>query len=301
MTNGISATVAELIALAQYAKRVRYQPEGFARRVGNHLSILRGRGMDFSELRGYQAGDEIRHMEWRVTARTGKPHVKLYQEERERALVLFVDFNPSMVFGTRVAFKSVVAARLAALIAWTAMKQGDRVGGLLADAVTHHEFMPKAREAAVLPFLSRLSAYTEKPMSDLSARPLSEALLRLYRVVRPGSTIVLISDFYDLDAAADEHISRLMQHNNVLLYHIVDPLELAAPKPAAYAMTDGRRDMMIDTRRESVRHAYEAYCQTRLERVQAWCHRFQIQCVQVTALDDLPMLVWRSFPRRHHG
>src|SRR5689334_3334240 len=99
MTDGVSCDVSELIDLRRYARSLRYQPEGRALKSGNHLSKLRGRGMDFSEVRNYQAGDEIRHMEWRVTARTGRPHVKIYQEERERAVVLLTDFNPSMLFG----------------------------------------------------------------------------------------------------------------------------------------------------------------------------------------------------------
>ena len=113
MVDGVVAKLDELIGLRRYAQSVQYQPEGRALRSGNHISKLRGRGMDFSEVRNYQAGDEIRHMEWRVTARTGRPHVKIYQEERERPVVILADFNPSMIFGTRIAFKSVVAARLA--------------------------------------------------------------------------------------------------------------------------------------------------------------------------------------------
>lgn len=130
MADGVIAELNELIDLRRYAQSIRYQPEGRAIRAGNHLSKLRGRGMDFAEVRNYQAGDEIRHMEWRVTARTGRPHVKIYQEERERPVVILADFNPSMIFGTRVAFKSVVAARLAAMLVWTVIKQGDRVGGV---------------------------------------------------------------------------------------------------------------------------------------------------------------------------
>ena len=137
MTYGVTAELNELIALQRYAQIGHYRPKGRSLRAGQHLSKLRGRGMDFAEVRHYQAGDEIRHMEWRVTARTGRPHVKLYQEERERPVIILADFSPSMYFGTRLAFKSVVAARLAALLAWTVVKQGDRVGGLLFSAFKH--------------------------------------------------------------------------------------------------------------------------------------------------------------------
>lgn len=130
MANGVIAELNELIDLRRYVQSIYYRPQGKAIRSGSHLSKLRGRGMDFAEVRNYQAGDEIRHMEWRVTARTGRPHVKIYQEERERPVVILTDFNPSMIFGTRIAFKSVIAARLTALLAWTVIKEGDRVGGV---------------------------------------------------------------------------------------------------------------------------------------------------------------------------
>lgn len=162
MVDGVIAELNELINLRRYAQYARYQPEGLAIRSGNHISKVRGRGMDFSEVRHYQAGDEIRHMEWRVTARTGRPHVKIYQEERERPVVILTDFNPSMIFGTRIAFKSVVAARLAALLAWTVIKQGDRVGGVFFSATQHSEFTPKARDLSMLPMLAALSRYTNQ-------------------------------------------------------------------------------------------------------------------------------------------
>ena len=145
MVDGVTATLKELIDLQRYAQTGPYHPVARALRAGSNVSRLRGRGMDFAEVRNYQAGDEIRHMEWRVTARTGKPHVKLYEEERERPVIILTDFNPSMYFGTRLAFKSVIAARLAAILAWTVVKQGDRVGGFLLSAHHHHRMMRRAR------------------------------------------------------------------------------------------------------------------------------------------------------------
>ena len=242
MTDGLSVELNELIALKRFAQRVNYKPRSSALCSGNHLSKLRGRGMDFAEVRNYQAGDEIRHMEWRVTARTGRPHVKVYQEERERPVVILVDFNPSMYFGTRLAFKSVVAARLAAMIAWTAVKQGDRVGGIIFSAKDHDEFTPRSRDISVLPFLASLSEYTQADtrINSLKPRQLSEVLIRLRRVTRPGSIVVMISDFYNMDADSEQHLGRLRSNSDVLAYHVCDPLELRPPKQH-YAITNGSR------------------------------------------------------------
>lgn len=299
MTEGVSVELNELIALKRYAQKVNYKPEGSAVRAGNHLSKLRGRGMDFAEVRNYQAGDEIRHMEWRVTARTGRPHVKLYQEERERPVVIVVDFNPSMYFGTRLAFKSVTAARLAAMIAWTAIKQGDRVGGLFFSAKEHNEFTPRSRETSILPLLASLSQYThaEQLINNTKPRLLSDALVRLRRVTRPGSILVLISDFYNMDAESEKHLSRLRSNNDVLAYHICDPLELTPPKPQHYAITNGEQELLLDTTIDEVTRAYQAYCEQRIANLQAQLKRLQIQYVSVTAEAELPRLVRQTFPR----
>ncbi|MGL6029783.1 MAG: DUF58 domain-containing protein [Legionella sp.] len=303
MTYGIVAELNELIDLRRYAQSLQYKPQGRALRGGGHVSAFRGRGMDFCEVRHYQAGDEIRHMEWRVTARTGRPHVKLYQEERERPVVILADFNPSMRFGTRIAFKSVVAARLAALLAWTVVKQGDRVGGVFFSASEHSEFTPRGRDAAVLPLLASLSHYTKahKTAADTPARSLSDALMRLHRVVRPGSIIVLISDFYALNEESHKHLNRLREHNDILAYHICDPIELAPPKPQQYAITNGQQQMILDTGAGAVRSAYALYCQERIAQLTALCTRQHIQYMQVTAATDLPSLVRQTFPRRTHG
>lgn len=304
MTNGVIAELPELIALQRYAQKVGYHPEGRALRSGNHTSKLRGRGMDFSEVRNYQAGDEIRHMEWRITARTGRPHIKLYQEERERPVVILVDFSPSMYFGTRLAFKSVIAAQLAAMLAWTVAKQGDRVGGFLFSAITHNDFTPRSREAGVLPFLAALSQYTHNmPTSSVASenRPLSYALQRVRRVAKPGTVLVLISDFYNLDKESEQHLSRLRSHNDVLAYHLCDPLEIAPPKPQQYAITNGHEEILLDTTIKAVNRGYANYCEQRINALHALLTRLQIQYTQVTAETDLPLLVRQTFPRREHG
>lgn len=303
MTYGVVAELNELIGLRRYAQVVPYQPENRALRAGVHLSKLRGRGMDFSEVRNYQAGDEIRHMEWRVTARTGRPHVKIYQEERERPVVILADFNPSMLFGTKIAFKSVVAARLASILAWTVIRQGDRVGGLFFSATQHSEFNPRGRDSGVLPLLASLSQYTDQTVAQREEKPrmLSDALVRLRRVVRPGSILVLISDFYSMDSDCEQHLNRLRGHNDVLAYHICDRVELAPPKPQQYAISNGQQEIILDTSLKKVNTAYEHYCQQRIEQLKGKFKGLQIQYVQATADNDLAQLVRQTFPRRSRG
>lgn len=300
MSRGVTAELSELIALQRFSQINYYRSQKQTAAPGHHLSKFRGRGMSFAEVRNYQAGDEIRHMEWRVTARTGRPHIKLYQEERERPVMVLTDFNASMYFGTRHAFKSVVAAHLSAHIAWTAVKQGDRVGGLLFAADSHREFTPRARDVGILPFLSGLSQYTHafpKQYPSVS-QSLSQALMRLRYVAKPGSILVVVSDFYNLDEESEKHLSRLRNHNEILAYHICDPLELAPPKPQHYAITDGEHIRLLNTRLAHISKVYQSYTEQKLTHLKATLTRLNIDYVQVTAASDLPSLVRQTFPRR---
>jgi len=292
----------ELIALRRYASEYQYKPRSEAQRSGSWLSPTRGRGMDFAEVRNYQAGDEIRHMEWRVTARTGRPHVKLYQEERERPVILLSDFNPSMYFGTRLALKSQTAARLAALIAWTAAKEGDRVGGIIFSDARHDEYLPRGRERGVLPYLSGLAQYSEKIPEDFhQSQPLSAILMRSRRVIRPGSTIAIISDGYYCDEDSERHLRRLCQHNLVILYQVCDPIELQPPPPGSYVMSNGKEEVVVDNRHRSVQDLWQDSCVQRQQQLAHLCKRLMIQHSIVQTGDDLAKTVWQSFPRRRHG
>jgi uncharacterized protein (DUF58 family) len=303
MNDGLVAELTELLALKRFARKMSYSCVGKSALSGNHLAPRRGRGMEFSEVRHYQAGDEIRHMEWRVTARTGRPHIKVYQEERERPVVLLTDFSPSMYFGTKKAFKSVIAARLSALLAWTAIKQGDKVGALFFSAATHNEFIPRARDAGVLPLMASLSNYTKAHVQNhtKSAVSLSEELLRLRRVTKPGTMLVLISDFYNLDADCEQHLSRLRSQNDIIAYHICDALELSPPQSAVYAMTNGQHAFLLDTSDKAVWNSYQSWWEQQHLTRQLLFKRLQIPYHQVTSENDLSQLVQRTFLRRSHA
>jgi uncharacterized protein (DUF58 family) len=223
--------------------------------AGPHHSRFRGRGMDYQESRHYQPGDDIRHMDWRVTARAGRPHTKVYQAERERPVVVLADFGPTMFFGTRGTFKSVAGARAAALIAWAAVAGGDRIGALIFNG-DHRELAPSGGRRGVLRLIRALveagdPEYGAKGVPEPGA--LSAALVRLRRVARPGSLVLVLSDFYAADGETARHLSQLRQHNDLIACQIVDPLELSPPLPGLYGISDGHRDAVLDTRDEASR------------------------------------------------
>jgi hypothetical protein len=183
------------------------------------------------------------------------------------------------------------------------VKQGDRVGGLFFSANQHSEFNPRGRDSGVLPLLASLSQYTHQNDAEREAAPrkLSDALVRLRRVVRPGSILVLISDFYSMDIDCEQHLNRIRGHNDILAYHICDRVELTPPKPQQYAITNGREEIILDTSIDTVSKAYEHYCEQRIDQLNGQFKRLQIQYVQVSADNDLPQLVRQTFPRRSRG
>ena len=261
------ASLDELIALRQQARKLNLarKQAALTQLAGGHASRFRGRGMDYRESRIYQPGDDIRNMDWRVTARTGRAHTKLYQEERERPVVLCVDLNPGMFFASRGALKSVVAARAASLIAWAAAARGDRIGALLFNG-DHHELPPRGGKHGVLRLIRQLVAQSD-PLKNLQRPPhpqgFNAALARLRRVSRPGSLIFLLSDFYGINHGIDEetgqHLMRLRRHNDVIAIQLLDALELAPPPPARYGISDGQHKGVFDTRSATARKAYSDF------------------------------------------
>lgn len=223
-----------------------------ARQGGDYLSPFKGRGMEFSESRPYQPGDDVRNIDWRVTARTGRAHTKMFREERERPVFLFVDFRRSMFFATRGRYKAVAAAHMASLIGWGAAHKGDRIGGVIFSDQEHHELKPQRGRSAVLRFIRQMA--THPAWGPRAARAAGadadaglRALMRLRRVVRPGSLVFLLSDFRWLDERARLQVARLAQHNETVLVFMFDPLEQALPPPGRYRVSDGVAELLLDT------------------------------------------------------
>jgi len=256
---GVDFSIDDLIGLRFLSRRIELGGKSITRSstAGGYYSRFRGRGMDFDETRRYSAGDDIRTMDWRVTARTGQPHTKMFREERERPVLVVVDFNPSMYFGSRVAFKSVIAAECAALICWSAIANADRVGALVYSARSHREVRPAAGKRGVLHVLKTLvDEHKVGSAANGNSVALSQSLLNLRHVVRPGSLIFIFSDFYNLGIDTEQHLSRLRQHNDIVMCSIYDPLEATPPPPGRYAVTNGRQRMMLDTLNKRVKQHY---------------------------------------------
>ncbi|MCX7089442.1 MAG: DUF58 domain-containing protein [Methylococcales bacterium] len=250
----VTVTLSTLINLAKAAAGLKLQHTAIkSMQSGGYVSRFKGRGMEFDEVRLYQPGDDIRRIDWKVTARSGAPHTKTFREERERPIFIAVDNRPTMQFATRGVFKSVQAAKLAALIAWAAEKQGDRIGGQLFSLHQCQELKPQNGKQAVLRFLNLLASNTSASNSSVAAATQSEPALsldqilaRLIQHTRPGNRIYIISDFRGMNSKAEQHLMRLARHCEVVLIMVYDPLESSLPTKGRYRFTDGERDRVVD-------------------------------------------------------
>lgn len=276
-TRGVQASLSELISLRASSRNLslikKKKPKTHT--VGSHLSMSKGRGMDFEEVRVYHPGDDVRNMDWRVTARTNVPHVKVFREERERPVFLVVDFTESMFFGTRNAFKSVVAARVAAMLAWSTVASGDRVGAILFSDTEMVEIKPGSRDRAALRILKKLSDFSQFPHHNGqhparsrhpeqprhpeldSGSSIKKALTKLHRLAPSGSLIFLLSDFDTFDEQALQQYKRLARYNQIVSGLIYDPLESEPPKPGLYQFSNGVENILLNTSSKSLCKQYK--------------------------------------------
>ncbi len=276
-------------------------------RAGQKLSKIKGRGVDFAEVRPYQPGDDVRTIDWRVTARKNKPHTKVFREERERPTLITVDQSQNMFFGSKVRLKSVTAAEVAARIAWQNLAAGDRVGGIVIgnqDQVLHK---PYRTTKSVARFLNDIVKYNHALNSDAGDAGKAEktrkstdllgnfreGLLRIRRLSSTNYRIFVISDFAYPIAFWKEHLHQLARHNQVVLVHIYDPIEAELPPADHYAVTDGASRLQFYTGDNRLRDKYRARHAAHIKHLQSLCSHDAMSFISIrTNTYPLDHLSW---------
>jgi uncharacterized protein (DUF58 family) len=296
---GAYAELTDLIALRFPARQLRLsrRNKALSALTGPNKSNFRGRGIDFEEVRGYQPGDDIRTIDWRVTARTGDAHTKLFREERERPVLVVVDQRNSMFFGSSHCFKSVLAAQLASLVAWSALDGGDRVGGLVFNGREHREIRPRRSRRTVLALLSQIADYNRAlPLAaDPAETDFAAMLANLRRIARPGSSLFLVSDFRDAAGEhAREHLFQLAQHAEITAIACADPMEEELPRAGRYAVTDGNQRSELHTADRRLRQAYHQRSEQRREQLSKDLVRLGIPLLQAST-DRAPFPLLQQF------
>ena len=240
---------------------------------GMNRSKFKGRGMDFSEVRNYQPGDDARHIDWRVTAKTQKPHTKIFSEEKEKPIHIITDIRPNMFFG-RDTLKSVSACYIAATLAWACIKNDDRAGGIIFGPNDHKEIKPKKSSRSVLQIINALQtfsetlakAYTEGNLTD-DTYSLTKMLSEARRIISPGCSIFIISDFMDLNDQCDQYLFELAKIGSINFCHIFDSFEQKLPKDRSLRVGNSDRQINLDTRDRLMRAKHEQLFKYRLDKL----------------------------------
>ncbi|KFA98000.1 DUF58 domain-containing protein [Vibrio sp. ER1A] len=221
-----------------------------SRLVGGHLSGFRGRGLEFEEFRHYQAGDDVRNIDWLVTAKTNQPHVREYRQEKDRTVLLCVDQRSNMYFSTVEIMKSVVAAQVTAALSWQVLQQSDRVGALVFGTQGLSWFKPRRAHSELLRLFRLLETENKelvKRNSETERVTFNGVVQRLLRQKLKGAVIVVISDFSDFDSETRFMIRRLQAHNDLVCVSIQDPMEQELLIQEAICFSDGELQVAVDS------------------------------------------------------
>jgi uncharacterized protein (DUF58 family) len=289
---GVYVALDELVRLRARATGFSFLPRQPICSIlsGKHASRLRGRGLNFEEIRHYHTGDDIRTMDWRVTARTREPHVRVYTEERDRPVLLIVDQRQSMFFGSRRAMKSVVAAELAALAAWRVVAQGDRIGAIVFDDDEIVEFKPHRSDERVRQVLASV-ANKNRALSATSARApnaamYNRAIERAVQIANHDFLVIVVSDGYGANAESMRPFTLLSAHNDVLAAFIYDPLEAELPDAGRIVLGEGNVQLEVNTSDAEVRRQFAATFAERARHIEAMSRLRQIPVLEISAAED---------------
>ncbi len=246
----LELSLGDLVKLQGEARRIRLPSvRGRARRdPGQRPSPFHGRGLSFTEHRVYQPGDDVRHIDWRVTARHNEPHTKCFEEERERPLLLVMDLTPSLIFSSGSAVKSHRALEAAAILMWLGLSQGDRVGAIMASPSGIESFRPARRRQRGLQILHGLVHHHNGLLnhrgSDSSR--LDETLTEAVRILKQGGRVVLIGDFLHTGGNTATLVRALSSHNSVMALRVCDPLDLTPPPPGRYGLMSDQGPLWVN-------------------------------------------------------
>ncbi|WP_079202237.1 DUF58 domain-containing protein [Pseudomonas sp. CC6-YY-74] len=287
---GVRVNLAELIEMRHRVREVQLfsTPAKRSPLIGLHHSKLRGRGVDFDQVRVYQAGDDVRTIDWRVTARTQEPHTKLFHEERERPTYILVEQSQRLFFGSGLMFKSVLAAQAASLIGWAALGHNDRIGGLVFGE-EQHEIKPRRSKQSLLQLLNRLARANQALSSDAqtSRDSFGLALRRAREVLRPGSLAVIICDERTLGDSSEQQLNLLARHTDLLLLPISDPLDHALPAAGLLRFAERGAQLELDTHDASLRQAYRAQGEARQARWQRLAQKLGVPLLALSTQREM--------------
>jgi len=308
-SSAIYVDLNELRRLKYLAKGFSFSPNQPANSAlsGKNASKLRGRGLNFEELRHYRPGDDIRSMDWKVTQRTGKPHIKVFTEERERNVYLAVDQRMTMFFGSTDKMKSVIAAELAALIAWQISDSGDRIGAVVYNDQETKVIPAKRGRQHVVHLLSEvlkknheLSLDSSSNQQNDDSESYNKMLATLNKVSSHNGLIILIGDGHGFNDNSTDYIKQLRQHNEVIACHIADPLELKLPEMSQMVVSDGKQQIQFSSDKKQFQQNYQAEITRQLESYVSAAKKYRIPLIEIDTITPVEQQLRKALGHQSH-
>lgn len=291
---GVTCSFSTLVRLHGAASELLFSrfPRSAASISGEIKSLFRGQGMEYRESRVYQQGDDVRTMDWRVTARTTVPHVKVFQDEQERPVFLVVDQSQTMHFATRKQFKSVQATKVAALLGWAGVELGDKVGGVVIKPETHYEIKPLLGDKSILSLFKRMTIEeafdignidaAKKALKRKGANGLSDGVQRVRQLARRGSLIFVVSDFYHFDENMERALFEVQKGCDVVIVLVYDPMEKQILPSGQYQISNGAETLALNYADEATRRKPYLEFFTRRQALQDFCDQHGLRFIEVS-------------------
>jgi uncharacterized protein (DUF58 family) len=293
----IHVDLTHLQAMKPLARHISFLPGQPVNSIlnGRHASRLKGRGLNFEELRHYSIGDDVRTIDWKVTARTREPYVRVYTEERDRPAMLIVDQRMSMFFGSRLNMKSVTAAEAAALAAFAIREQGDRVGGIVFNDDSVIEHRPQASHKALNRFLASVASANSALSADhvpAQSMLLNQPLAAASRIAKTKGLILIFSDFDGMDGTTEKILCTLAQRNDVILFTVTDPTTDNLPKDLDIVVSDGQLQAQLTIGSDQTRKKLQEFASARLDALLTLSQKYGIPVLPLSAAaETLPQIL----------
>ena len=284
--NGLFVTVDELIAQRRYAYRWQTsQLNKFtSQNVGDVKSIFKGRGIEFEEIRAYEFGDDIRDIDWRVTARKQNPYTKIYAEEKDREVYVLLDLSPQMLFGTKKELKSVTAAKTAARIAWWSLKNKDRFGCVINDGKDIIMLKAQNTQINMTMIFKKIADVTKNilnaPQDNLLSGQLKKAIVMLEHIIKHKAIVFVISDFADFSDETKKMLALLGKKASVSCINVFDVLEKCPPVVGEYMVQQGNKKLVFSSSGSVFRKEYVSYFENKHNKIRDFCHKFNMKYIE---------------------
>lgn len=288
LPKGLSVTLEDLIAEQKNLPYLKLRQNlQTSSQAGDVKSAFKGRGMELEEVRIYNFGDDVRDIDWRITARKMEPFTKIYSEEKDRVITVVLDLSASMVFGTRRELKSVTASKIAALLAWMSIHNKDRFGLLIYDGKNTYSFKPQSNVKGLMPMFNKIVEVGQKILTESHIGNLSDALKVLEYGQKGQGTVFVLSDFYKFDNEEFKNIATLSKRHKIYCINIFDVLEEVAPADGEYEAEYLGQKLVFNSSAEAFKHEYQQYFAQNRENIKKNCQKFLCKYVEIRT--DVPI------------